>query len=83
MRRGGADGSGIIIACQAIQLLPQTPFRDSQFDKYVLLSPGQSETFSMSVEEGVTIEIALAQYAIAEGSTTLGLDVEFRGIIPP
>lgn len=76
------DGSVIIVALQTVQLLPQTPFRDAEFEKYVSLAPGQKETFSILVEAGVTVEVALAQYAIAEGSTTVGLEVEFRGLLP-
>ncbi len=76
------DGSNIIVALQTVQLLPQTPFRDAEFEKYVSLAPGQKETFSVLVEAGVTVEVVLAQYAIAEGSITVGLEVEFRGLLP-
>lgn len=78
----GNGGQVIIVALQTVQLLPQTPFRDAEFEKYVALAPGQKETFSILVEAGVTVEIALAQYAISEGSTTVGITVEFRGLSP-
>ena len=77
-----ADGSVIIVALQTVQLLPHTPFRDAEFEKYVQLGPGQREVFSVLVEAGVTVEIATAQYAIAEGAITFGVEVEFRGVLP-
>lgn len=76
------DGSLVMVALQTVQLLSHTPFRDAEFEKYVSIGPGQRETFSVAVEAGVTVEIALAQYAIAEGAITLGIDVDFRGVLP-
>lgn len=78
----GKDGSLVMVALQTVQLLPHTPFRDAEFEKYVSLSAGQREAFCVRIEAGVTVEIVLAQYAIAEGAITVGLDVAFRGLLP-
>jgi hypothetical protein len=78
----GKDGSLVMVALQTVQLLPHTPFRDAEFEKYVSLSAGQREAFCVPIEAGVTVEMVLAQYAIAEGAITVGLDVAFRGLLP-
>lgn len=79
---GERDGRVVIVALQTVQLLPQTPFRDAEWERYVSLAPGQRETYSVLVEAGTTVELALAQYAISEGRASVALDVEFRGLAP-
>jgi tripeptidyl-peptidase II len=79
---GERDGRVVIVALQTVQLLPQTPFRDAEFERYVSLAPGQRETYSVLVQAGTTVELALAQYAISEGRASVALDVEFRGLAP-
>lgn len=79
---GERDGRVVIVALQTVQLLPQTPFRDAEFERYVSLAPGQRETYSVLVAAGTTVELALAQYAISEGRASVALDVEFRGLAP-
>jgi hypothetical protein len=46
----------------------------------VQLAAGQREVFSVAVQPGCTVEVAVAQYAIAEGAITLSVDLEFRGV---
>ena len=79
---GERDGRVVIVALQTVQLLPHTPFRDAEFERYVSLAPGQRETYSVLVQAGTTVELALAQYAISEGRASVALDVEFRGLAP-
>lgn len=77
-----SDSSPRMIALHTLQLLPHTPYRDEEKQKYFSLTPGQVVVTSIPVHGGVTCELALARYWSTIGDTTIDLDVTFHGVLP-
>ena len=61
-------------------LLPDTPFRDHELNKYFSLTDEEDVRWSMDVVGGRTLELCLAQYWNADGDCTVDLDASFHSI---
>eukprot|EP00934_Nitzschia_sp_Nitz4_P004024 Nitzschia sp. Nitz4//scaffold5_size260463//37246//41143//NITZ4_000947-RA/size260463-processed-gene-0.53-mRNA-1//1//CDS//3329555235//4014//frame0 len=71
-----------LVVLHAVQLTPHAAYRDNASRKYLQLRPSQTVVSSLSVEEGVTYEIAICRYWSTAGTTRLNLTIEMRGLQP-
>jgi tripeptidyl-peptidase-2 len=76
------ESTSRLIVLHTVQLLPNHAYRDNETQKYLSLVPGQTVVTTVSVEGGVTIEVALARFWSALGKTKIDVSVEFHGIRP-
>jgi len=76
------DISPRLIALHTLQLLPHTPYRDEEKQKYFRLTPGQTAVTSIRVHGGITCELALARYWSTIGGTNINVEVVFHGVCP-
>uniref|UniRef100_A0A7S2RCW9 Tripeptidyl-peptidase 2 n=1 Tax=Rhizochromulina marina TaxID=1034831 RepID=A0A7S2RCW9_9STRA len=75
-----ADTAPHLYVLHCLQLLPKTPYRDQELHKYLYLAPGQKKHFSMPLQPYLTLEATLAQYWSSQGSSSVSLTVDFRGV---
>lgn len=71
-----------LMVLHTVQLLPQTPYRDAEKQKYLSLLPSQEIVTSIPVHAGITCELDLARYWSTQGATTVTASVRFRGVTP-
>ncbi|MDG2128560.1 MAG: S8 family serine peptidase [Fuerstiella sp.] len=64
----------------AMQMNPGRAFRHSETRKYVALKPDEESYLMISVTEGRTLEVCLAQYWSSLGTSRLEYDLTFRGV---
>lgn len=76
------DSSSRLVVLHTVQLLPHAPYSHFEKQKYLTMMPSETSAVSVSVEEGVTVEVAVARYWSTIGTTKVEVDVEFRGIRP-
>ena len=80
--RGGKHTTSKVFVMQAVQILPQRSFKERYLEEYVRLDEGEETVYSMAVEGGRTLEVALAQYWSSLDKGQCQLSVTFRGIVP-
>uniref|UniRef100_A0A7S1YW11 Tripeptidyl-peptidase II n=1 Tax=Ditylum brightwellii TaxID=49249 RepID=A0A7S1YW11_9STRA len=76
------DASSRLTVLHTVQLLPHAAYKSNEHQRYLNLLPGQATVTSIPVHGGTSCELALARYWSASGSTTLDVDVDFRGVTP-
>ncbi len=81
-RPSSDDATSRLIVLHALQLLPHTPYRDNECQRYMQSTPQSTHVFSIDLRDSVTIELTLARYWSAIGFTELSVHVEYRGITP-
>ena len=64
----------------AVFLLPDTPFRDHELNKYFALQAEEEVRWTMDVVGGRTLEVCLAQYWNVDGECAVDVDVSFHSI---
>ena len=63
-----------------VYLLPDTPFRDYELNKYFALQAEEEVKWTMDVVGGRTMELCLAQYWNVDGECAVDIDVSFHSI---
>ncbi|CAN0084223.1 unnamed protein product [Scytosiphon promiscuus] len=77
-----SDGTRRMMVLHCLQLLPHTPYRDAECQKYMNMNPGQKEVYSMRLAPCAGVEVSLAQNWSAIGPTSAEVRVTFRGVSP-
>lgn len=65
----------------ALFLKPHVAFRDTDLKKYFYVEPDQKQQFTMSVQGGVVLELALAQFWSSLGEGAVHVSVDFEGVL--
>ena len=81
-RDASDDDSSRLVVLHAVQILPHTPYRDREKQRYLNLNPGKVTVTSVRIVPDFTIEITLARYWSALGLTEVSCDVSFGGVLP-
>ena len=79
---GDTDKTSRAIALHTVQLLDHAAYRNNECNKRLGLSPGQTHISSIPVEANVTCEIVLARYWLTRRTTSMDVQIHFRGIRP-
>jgi tripeptidyl-peptidase-2 len=81
-RNTAEDNEPRLVWLHTVQLLPHASFRDFGQNKRFAFLPSQTIVSSISVEEGITCEVAIARNWSVQGTTKLNASIRFRGIRP-
>ena len=81
-REDQSDSAPRMVVLHTIQLLQHAAYRDNEVQKHYNLAPSTTKVASVSVQEGVTTEIALARHWSTQGGTRIKASVVFHGARP-
>lgn len=73
------DTTARLLVLHAVQAIPNVSLKESGHEEYYRLRPGEEGNLAVPVVSNHTLEIALAQYWSALGSTAVLVTVRFRG----
>jgi len=77
-----AEDTVRVVCLHTIQMMPQSPYRDFEFQKYLRVLPGQTQVVSMRVEPGFTLEVCLSQWWSSLPTGPVTASATFRGVMP-
>ena len=80
--RAGKQTTSKVYVLQCVQLLPGRSYQSRFLEEYVRLDEGEDVVYSIDVEPGRVLEVALAQYWSSLEDGQCEIAVSFHGLVP-
>lgn len=81
LHRKSGEVPGLFVV-HTVQILDDRNYRDSEFQQYLNLEPGEKSLQSFAVTGGRVMELCVCQYWSTTGDNEVDFELTFRGITP-